>query len=145
MTSKISHEIASSSPMPIEGLTPEAEDPASVGAPDPHVKEALSIQRTSASTAVGPQTISQIFRPSRASSAKQRGTVTSFNVKRGYGFISRDQGGRDAYVETSTLARCGIRKLSKGQRVIVRVVESGRGPKAVWLRLIGLGRKQLEC
>jgi CspA family cold shock protein len=111
----------------------------------PHVTEVLNIRSTSATSAAGPQTISRIVRPSRASSAKERGTVTSYNVKRGYGFISRDQGGSDAYVETSTLGRCGIRKLSKGQRVIVRVVERERGPKAVWLRLIGPGWKQREC
>src|SRR5207244_2334013 len=64
--------------------------------------------------------------------------------KRGYGFIGRDQGGRDAYVATYTLARCDIRKLSKGQRVIVKVVERGRGPKTVWLRLIGLDQEQPE-
>jgi cold shock CspA family protein len=53
--------------------------------------------------------------------------VNSFNVKRGYGFIVRDQGGRDVFVNTRILQLCDIGKLSKGQHVIVKVVEGPRG------------------
>jgi CspA family cold shock protein len=76
---------------------------------------------------------------------EERGTVNSFNVKRGYGFIVRDQGGRDVFVNTRTLQRCDIGKLSKGQPVIVKVVEGPRGPRAVRIRLVRSGKKQLDC
>jgi CspA family cold shock protein len=110
-----------------------------------HVNEVLRADGTSATPATGPQTISRIARPSRSSLTEERGTVNSFNVKRGYGFIVRDQGGRDVFVDTRILQRCDIRKLSKGQHVIVKVVEGPRGPRAVRIRLVGLGKKQLDC
>jgi cold shock protein len=110
-----------------------------------HVNDVLGADGTSATPATRPQTISRIARPRRSSSTEEKGTVNSFNVKRGYGFIVRDQGGRDVFVNTRILQLCDIGKLSKGQHVIVKVVEGPRGPRAVRIRLVGLGKKQLDC
>jgi CspA family cold shock protein len=107
-----------------------------------HVCEVLNVH---SSSAIPPVRVRTRIARSSGPPIKETGTVRFFSPKRGYGFIGRDQGGRDAYVETYTLARCDIRTLSKGQRVIVKVVERGRGPKAVWLRLIGLDQEQTEC
>ncbi len=45
------------------------------------------------------------------------GTVKFFNVNRGYGFISPEDGSKDAFVHISALERAGISSLSEGQKV----------------------------
>jgi CspA family cold shock protein len=66
------------------------------------------------------------------------GTVKSFNAKRAYGFIVRDDGGKDVYFHASTLERAGLRSLSKGQRVIVDVAEWRQGPRSRTVRVVPL-------
>jgi CspA family cold shock protein len=45
------------------------------------------------------------------------GTVKWFDPNRGYGFISPDDGGNDAFVHISAVERSGIGSLSDGQKV----------------------------
>ena len=48
----------------------------------------------------------------------------------------RDRGGKDIFVHASALNRAGISDLTEGQRVAVDMVEGGKGPEAVSIRLI---------
>ena len=52
-----------------------------------------------------------------------------------FGFIVRDDGGKDIFVHTSVLQRAGIESLSPGQRVTVDIVEGRKGPEASSIRL----------
>jgi len=45
------------------------------------------------------------------------GTVKFYNSTKGFGFISPDTGGKDAFVHVSALERAGISGLADGQKV----------------------------
>jgi CspA family cold shock protein len=53
------------------------------------------------------------------------GTVKFFNTTKGFGFISPDTGGKDAFVHISALERAGISGLADGQKVTYEI-ENGR-------------------
>ncbi len=64
------------------------------------------------------------------------GTVKWYNAEKGFGFILRDGGGKDAFVHASALKRAGITDLAEGQRVAVNIVDGSKGPEAAGVRLI---------
>jgi CspA family cold shock protein len=45
------------------------------------------------------------------------GTVKFFNMNKGFGFISPEQGGKDVFVHISAVERSGLRGLVDGQKV----------------------------
>ncbi len=45
------------------------------------------------------------------------GTVKWFNPVKGYGFITPDDGAKDAFVHISAVERAGLQSLAEGQRV----------------------------
>lgn len=53
------------------------------------------------------------------------GTVKFFNMDKGYGFISPDQGGDDAFVHISAVERAGMSTLQQDQRLQYEL-ETGR-------------------
>ena len=46
-----------------------------------------------------------------------KGTVKWFNAVKGYGFISPDDGSKDAFVHISAVERAGLSGLNEGQQV----------------------------
>ena len=75
-------------------------------------------------------------RPSDQPVVEEIGTVKWYNPDKGFGFIVRDNGGKDIFVHVSALNRGGLASLTEGQRVTVDMVEGGKGPEAVNVRLI---------
>lgn len=61
--------------------------------------------------------------------AREGGSVKWFNVKKGYGFIVRDQGD-DVFVHYRNIVGQGRRSLAEGQRVTFCVVDGDKGPQA---------------
>ncbi len=55
------------------------------------------------------------------------GTVKFFNYDRGYGFISNDEGGADAFVHISAVEAAGLPGLDKEQRVSYELETDARG------------------
>lgn len=46
-----------------------------------------------------------------------QGTVKFYNATKGFGFITPDTGGRDAFVHVSAIERAGLSGLADGQKV----------------------------
>ncbi|MFT5720360.1 MAG: CspA family cold shock protein [Motiliproteus sp.] len=64
-----------------------------------------------------------------ANDLREGGTVKWFNVTKGFGFITRDQGD-DVFVHFRSIRGSGHRSLNEGQRVKFEVIESEKGLQA---------------
>ena len=58
-----------------------------------------------------------------------QGIVKWFNDRKGYGFISQDDG-NDVFVHFSSIEASGYKTLSEGDKVDFEIEESDRGPEA---------------
>ena len=67
-----------------------------------------------------------------------RGKVKWFDEKKGYGFISKDEGG-DVFVHYSAIDMPGFKTLKEGQRVEFEVVESPKGEQASKVKVLDAG------
>lgn len=62
-------------------------------------------------------------------SEKQNGTVKWFNDAKGFGFISRENGG-DLFVHFSSIEGSGFKSLKEGQAVTFTETVGDKGPQA---------------
>ena len=58
-----------------------------------------------------------------------QGIVKWFNDRKGYGFISQEDG-NDVFVHFSSIEASGYKTLSEGDNVDFEIEESDRGPEA---------------
>jgi CspA family cold shock protein len=58
------------------------------------------------------------------------GTVKWFNDTKGFGFITREDGGKDCFVHHSAIVGTGFKSLREGDRVEFDVVQGEKGPAA---------------
>jgi cold shock protein len=59
---------------------------------------------------------------------KEKGIVKWFNEQKGYGFLTRDNGGAEVFVHYSAIKGNGFKTLEEGQEVEFEVI---RGPKGL--------------
>lgn len=64
------------------------------------------------------------------------GTVKFFNVSKGFGFISPEDGGKDVFVHSSAAEAAGMRALAEGQKISFDIQADLKGPKAVNLKAV---------
>ena len=58
------------------------------------------------------------------------GTVKWFDESKGYGFITRQDGGKDVFVHHSAIVGTGFKTLAEGQQVTFEVQQGQKGPAA---------------
>ena len=63
----------------------------------------------------------------------QTGTVKFFNMDKGFGFITPEEGGKDIFVHISSVQASGLQGLTENQKVSFDTEDDGRGkgPKAI--------------
>ena len=67
-----------------------------------------------------------------------KGTVKWFNDSKGFGFITRDDGGKDVFCHHSAIVKepGSFASLDEGQKVEFDVVEGDKGPAAANVRKV---------
>lgn len=63
------------------------------------------------------------------------GKVRYYDAEKGFGFLSKDEGGDDVYVRASALPE-GVTSLKRGQKVEFGVVDGKKGEQALSVRLL---------
>ena len=67
------------------------------------------------------------------------GTVKWFNTTKGFGFITPDDGGKDAFVHISAVERAGMAHLTEGQKLEFELVADRRSGKTAAENLKAVG------
>jgi CspA family cold shock protein len=102
------------------------------------VTEVISVDSTTAlqEPPRGPRPERPAYVPADQATTEEFGTVKFYAAEKGFGFINRDSGGKDAFIHATALNRAGISDLAEGQRVEMTVREGHKGPEVVSLRLV---------
>ena len=64
-----------------------------------------------------------------------RGRVKWFNVYKGWGFLTREDDGRDIFLHYSKIDMSGFKKLKSEDKVVFEVQDSEKGPIAIDVKL----------
>lgn len=67
---------------------------------------------------------------------REQGVVKWFNESKGYGFIQRDETGKDVFVHYSAIQCEGFKTLREGARVEFKVTQGPKGDQAEEVRAL---------
>ncbi|WP_269846273.1 cold-shock protein [Falsiroseomonas bella] len=96
------------------------------------VTEVLDISAGESPPAERPRTRSRdsyAAAPAYGEGEEVQGTVKWYDPGKGFGFVAPADGGKDVFVHATALERSGVRTLTDGQAVRMRVVQGRKGPE----------------
>ena len=67
---------------------------------------------------------------------EMQGVVKWYNSKKGYGFVSPDDGSKDVFIHASAVRAASLRFLNEGQKITFTTEATDRGPSAINLKTI---------
>jgi cold shock protein len=73
--------------------------------------------------------------PDASTAIDLTGRVKWFDGVRGFGFVASDDFGKDVFIHVTTLGAAGVTRISEGQAVAMRVVETPKGREAIGITL----------
>ena len=73
--------------------------------------------------------------PDPSTAVAVTGSVKWFDDAKGFGFVASNDGGKDVFVHISVLGNAGLTRLSDGQAVSMKVVDTPKGREAISLSL----------
>lgn len=76
---------------------------------------------------------------------RSTGKIKFFELDKGYGFITRDDGSPDVFLHRTDTRKAGIITPKKGMRVSFEIEASGKGPRAVNLSLFEKQSPETPC
>lgn len=88
------------------------------------------LSRTKSFTKVSMEDLPEMENMESSQNAVWTGTVKWFDEKKGYGFITPADGGKDVFVHYSDIETSGFKTLHEGDQVQFAVTRSDRGLKA---------------
>jgi CspA family cold shock protein len=111
------------------------------GKKGPEVTEVIEVdtstaQVTSTKTGRPAPRVSSQQQPGFGPTTECVGSVKTYNVERGFGFVGQDGGGRDVFVHVKTLQRGGLSELAEGQRVRLQIAQGQKGLEASSIELL---------
>ena len=74
--------------------------------------------------------------PKSIESTRIRGTVKWFNVVRGYGFVSPEDGSSDVFLHTTVLCQAGYEQLPPGSTIECVAVKGAKGMQCLAIELV---------
>jgi len=69
--------------------------------------------------------------PDPSTAVPLAGKVKWFDETKGFGFVASEDGGKDVFVHISVLGAAGITRLTEGQPVMMKVVNTPKGREAI--------------
>jgi cold shock protein len=106
------------------------------GGKGPCVSKVITVDETAVSRQSDSSRAGRLW--SQPSSAVEVvGTVKWYSEEKGMGFAADEGGGSDVFLHAAALRASGWPNLSEGQRVLMRVVDTEKGRKAVSIALAG--------
>lgn len=69
-------------------------------------------------------------------SAPMEGSVKFFNSEKGFGFITLEEDGKDVFIASRILERCGLMNIESRQRVMITMREGDKGLLAESIELL---------
>ena len=106
------------------------------GQKGPEVTQVIEVDLSTAGASSSTERRRPVESQAAGQTLESTGTVKMYRADKGFGFIGQSDGGKDVFVHATTLARVGLKELSEGQRVRMKVGQGKKGLEAQAIELL---------